>query len=177
MHSVLNTPPVWVLVWSSGAGKSLPCGADPLLHPPGCPSLAAGLSPCRGVRAWHARAGPEQGSSSVGAQLRLLLSGVSWEHGKRAWSLMLGHLTSGLWKCFWQWLLSLCSALSCSSSLLRNLFLPSAWSPSENPPRITCPFSHIQPPSLCRDAWSKLLLLDCSPRTHLRSDLSAIIKG
>lgn len=30
---------------------------------------------------------------------------------------------------------------------------------------------------LSADAWSKLLLLDCSPWTHLQSDSSAIIKG
>lgn len=32
MHIVLNIPPTWVLVWSSGAEKSLLCRPDPLLH-------------------------------------------------------------------------------------------------------------------------------------------------
>lgn len=45
VHSVLNTSPAWMLVWSSGAGKNLPCRADPL----GCLSLLAGLSPGSGL--------------------------------------------------------------------------------------------------------------------------------
>lgn len=140
MHSVLNMPPTGLLVWSSGVEKSLLCRADFLLHPLGCPNLVAGLSPCGGVRAWRAEAGLQQGNSSVGAQLQLLLSGFPWKHGKRDWGLMLeGRLTSGLWKCSWQWLLSLCSAFSCSSSLLPNLFFLLAEAPLKTLPELYAP--------------------------------------
>lgn len=72
MHCVLIMPPAWVLVWSSDAGKSLPCRTFPLVQPLDCPSLVAGLSPCAGIRPWCAQAGPRQGNISVSAQLLLL---------------------------------------------------------------------------------------------------------
>lgn len=92
MHSVLNIPPAWVLVWPSGAEKSFPCRADPLLHLLVCPSLIAGLSPWRGVRTLCAQEGLKEGNSSVGVQLQQLLSAVSWEHGQKG-LMLVGHLT------------------------------------------------------------------------------------
>lgn len=162
MHCVLIMPPAWVLVWSSDARKSLPCRTFPLLQPLGCPSLV-GFSPCARIRPWCAQAEKHLGQCTAPAAFL----GVSREH--RDWYLM---LIAGLWKCSWQWLFSLFSAFTCTSSVLPNLSLPSVWTPSKNSFRIIYLYSHIQPPSLCRDAWSKLLLLDCSSWTHLQSDSS-----
>lgn len=165
MHYVLIMPPAWVLVWSSDAGKSLPCRTFPLLQPLGCPSPAVGFILCAGIRPWCAQAGKHLCQCTAPAAFL----GVSREQRKRDWDLI---LAAGLWKCSWQQLLSLFSALTCTSAVLSNLSLPSVWSPSKNSFRIIYLYSHIQPPSLCRDAWSKLLLLDCSSWTHLQSDSS-----
>lgn len=70
-------------------------------------------------------------------------------------------------------LLSLQLFLFSATKHFSSFWLKPFWKPSLN----YMPFFHIQPPSLCRDAWSKLLLLDFSLWTHLWSDSSAIIKG
>lgn len=113
MHCVLIMPPAWVLVWSSDARKSLPCRTFPLLQPLGCPSLV-GFSPCARIRPWCAQAGKHLGQCTAPAAFL----GVSREHRKRDWYLM---LIAGLWKCSWQWLFSLFSAFTCTSSVLPNL--------------------------------------------------------
>lgn len=136
MHCVLIMPPAWAQVLSSDAGKSLPCRTFPLVQPLGCPSLVAGLSPC---------AGPGKEPSLCTAPAAFL--GMSREHGKRDWGLM---LTAGLWKCSWQWLLFLFSALTYTSALLPNLFLPSVWSPSKSSFRMICLYSHSTSISLQR---------------------------
>lgn len=119
MHCVLIMPPAWVLVWSSDAGKSLPCRTFPLLQPLGCPSLAAGLGPVQGSGLGVLKQ-DQAGKHLCQCTAPPAFLGVSWEHGKRDWGLMLtaglGNIPDSGYFLFFQLHLYICSATKPFSS-------------------------------------------------------------